>query len=698
MIGFLLTPWIVTRYVSNYAVEKLKRKASIAEVHVNPFLFTFEGKDFVFREADDRPIIGFGRLFVDFELSSIFRWAWTFADIRIERPSIHVEIQHNGRLNFADIAGSLPGSKDPQPTDRPPPRLLVQHAAIVDGSFTFSDGSRPTPAAATFSPLDLEFNEISTLPEQKGPYTVRAALPGGGEIGWRGAISLYPIFSEGDLSMAGFKLAAAWKFAQDKLKLAEPAGEMEVSTHYRFDYHERSPSLVLKDTRFALKELILTEKGKTAPLLALEAIEVSDGRFDLQTRDIMVPSIVVRNGKVAASVDEKGVFDWQQLVTPQEPTDRSAPASEAATTETQPWHLKTGSVNIVNVALDYTDRSRATPLALAVGGLNVELNASAEVGSGPVKAIVDNLEVKLNRVAFSQAGNDNPLLSLDTLGLNGGRIDIGGRALTITQVEAAGGGTSLVRDKDGRIQLLQMLDPGDRGKLKREIAETGSKARAEGQPWSFSLGAFDLNDFRVVLQDLTVVPDIVYQLTDIRVSLKNLTNDKTTPIAFNTSLNVVQGGRASFTGEVSQIGDHADARVKLTGVNIKPLHPAVARFTSLALESGNVSASARVSYRASKSGPKLRASGSVNFNGLRLNEADTAERFLEWKEMAANGIKFELSPNRLQVKELRLLEPGTKVVIFKDRSVNLAKVLKRPDAANTGTKPPAAQTSTPAVT
>ncbi|MDH4205792.1 MAG: hypothetical protein OEV45_09715, partial [Desulfobacteraceae bacterium] len=31
LLGFLLTPWIVTRYVSNYAVEKLKRKASIAE-------------------------------------------------------------------------------------------------------------------------------------------------------------------------------------------------------------------------------------------------------------------------------------------------------------------------------------------------------------------------------------------------------------------------------------------------------------------------------------------------------------------------------------------------------------------------------------------------------------------------------------------------------------------------------------------
>ncbi|MGD8974970.1 MAG: hypothetical protein PVJ56_16835 [Desulfobacterales bacterium] len=85
----------------------------------------------------------------------------------------------------------------------------------------------------------------------------------------------------------------------------------------------------------------------------------------------MVPSIVVRDGKVAVSVDEKGVFDWQKLVTLREPSDLSTTAPEASTPESQPWHLKTGSVKVVNVALDYTDRSRAAPLALVVGGLNI---------------------------------------------------------------------------------------------------------------------------------------------------------------------------------------------------------------------------------------------------------------------------------------------------------------------------------------
>jgi len=695
LLGFLFTPWILKRYVSNYTAEKLKRKASIVEVRVNPFIFTLEAKDFVLQEADDRPIIGFGRMFVDFELSSLFRWAWTFADIRIERPSLHVEIQHNGRLNFADLADSLPKSEDPPPTGHRPPRFLVQHAEIVDGSFTFSDRSDTTHAIETFSPLNLEFKEISTLPERKGPYTVKADLPGGGTVGWQGEVSLHPIFSEGKLSMAGFKLATAWKFAQDELNIAEPAGDIDFSTRYRFDYQKRIALLVLQDVKFALKGLLLTEKGKNTPLLALEAIEADGMRFDLQARELAVPNIVVRDGKVAASVDEKGLFDWQKLVTRRKSTDVTAPIPGASTPESQPWRLKAGEVKVENVAVDYSDHSRANPLALAVGGLNVLLNASAEVGTGPLKAIVDDLEVALNRVSISEAGDDTPFLSLDTLALNNGRIDIGSREITITRVGATGGGTDVVRGKDGRIRLFEMFNPGDKGRLKRHIAETGLKAQVEGKPWSFSLDAFEMNGFQVDLQDNTVVPAIVYGLKDIRASLKNLTNDDKTPIDFKTDLTVAQGGSVSVTGQVSQVGDRADAQAKITGINLKPLRPALSKFTSLALESGNISTSVRVKYLSAKSGPRLRANGSVNVNKLMVNEEGTGDRFLEWKKMSANGLKFGLSPDELHIEELRFLEPGAKVVIFKDRSINLAKVLKNSDALSDETAAP--QEEPPAV-
>jgi len=685
LLGFLLTPWIVKRYVNNYAVEKLKRKASIAEVRVNPFLFTFEARDFVLEEADNRPIIGFDCLFVNFQLSSLFHWAWTFADIRIEKPTFYVEIQNNGRLNLADLADSFPKSENPLSTDSPPTRLLVYHAEVIGGSLTFSDRSDTTHAQETFWPLNLKFNDISTIPEQKGPYIVKADLPGGGTVGWQGEISLHPIYSEGKLSMAGFKLATAWKFFQDKLKLAEPSGEMDFSTRYRFEYQKSSPLLVLQEARFALKRLLLTEKGRSTSLLSMEGIEVDGIRFELQTREIMIPHIVVHDGKVAASVDEKGVFDWQKLVTHSESKDVTAPTPDNATPDNQPWHLKAGEVRVENVTVNYTDQSRANPIALAVDRLNILLNASAEIGAGPVKAIVDVMEVALNQVSISEDVDDTPFLSLDTLALNDGRIDIGSREISIKRVEATGGGTSVVRDKKGKIRLIEMLNPKDTGRLKRDIAKTALKARAEGKPWSFSLDTFEMNGFQVALKDNTFVPAIDYDLKDIRASFRNLANYGKTPIDFKTDLKVIQGGSFKINGQLSQAGDRADAHAKIAGINLKPLHPGMAKFTSLVLESGNISASAHLKYRSAKSAPQLHANGSVSVNNLMLNEEDTGERFLEWKEMSVDGLQFGLSPDQLKIEEVKLMEPGAKVVIFKDRSVNLGKVLKSSDAVDDGT-------------
>ena len=177
LLGFLLAPRLIKRYVSDYAEETLKRNASIVEVRVNPFLFTFDAQGFVLKEADDSPIMGFGRMFIDFELSSLFRWAWTFADIRIERPLVHVEIRQDGRLNLAALSESFPKSKDSPSQDDRPLRLLVQHAEVIDGSFTFSDRSDLTPVSETFAPINIEFKQISTLRERKGLYTIRATCP-----------------------------------------------------------------------------------------------------------------------------------------------------------------------------------------------------------------------------------------------------------------------------------------------------------------------------------------------------------------------------------------------------------------------------------------------------------------------------------------------------------------------------------------
>ena len=192
--------------------------------------------------------------------------------------------------------------------------------------------------------------------------------------------------------------------------------------------------------------------------------------------------------------------------------------------------------------------------------------------------------------------------------------------------------------------------------------------------------------------DQTISPAIQYTLKDIRTSLKNISNDGKTPIDFDAGLTVAQGGSAHISGQLSQTGDHVTATVKLTGLNLKPLQPAVAEFTTLALESGSVSASADLTYQSAKSGPRVRAGGRASVDHLRLTEAGTGDRVLEWKSLSFSGMDFGLSPDRLKIKKINLVGPGAKMMVYKDRGFNLAQ-LKKDRKAEAIPDPPASASS-----
>ncbi|WP_300459143.1 DUF748 domain-containing protein [Desulfobacula sp.] len=693
MLGFVLAPHLVTSYVTRFSKETLNRQAAIGEVRVNPFLFTLDATNFSLTEPDGHPIIDVKRLFVDFELSSLFSRAWTFADILMEQPSVHISIEPDGHLNLASLADSLPKSEGPPPEKSPPPRLVVQHAEIVDGSITFSDLADTTPATETFAPLNIEFKEISTLPDQRGQCTIHAALPGGGAIGWNGKISLHPLFSEGHVRITDFKLATAWKFAQDELNLSKPEGNVNFNTAYRFDHLEQTPCLVLEHGNFELNGLKLIEKHQKTPLVSLETIKLSEMGFDSKKQLIKIPKTHVSNGRVAALVDNKGELNWQILVTAKKPSKKTAPVAMAPTSNAQPWKLNADALTIENIALDYKDNSRVNPLALRVDQFNLSLKAAAQIGGKNARTILESLKVRLTAVALLAEGNDSPLITLDRFALEDGRIDIGNRAITIPLIEITGGGAHLVRGKKGRIHIIEAFAPADRGMLKRKIAITDENARAKGNPWSFRLDSFELNGFETALVDQTVSPDIHYTLQDIRTSLKNISNDGKTPIYFDAGLKVFQGGQAHVKGQFGQTGNAVDATVKITELNLTPLQPAVAEFTTLTLESGNVSASADLAYQSAESGPKVRAEATVMVDDLKLNEAATGERILEWKRLSASGMTFGLAPDQLNIRELKLMEPGAKMVVFKDRSFNLAKLSKSPSTAGSKKNPRAASSN-----
>ena len=697
--GFFLVPRLVKTYVPRYVQEQLKRRVEIGEVRLNPLLFKLEIKHFRLQEADGRPLVAFDRLFVDFELSSVFRRAWTFAEIQLEAPRLDIVLARDGRLNVADLLDSFPQSEPtPQPAPTTPRRVLLQHAVVRKGTLSFTDLSGRAPQTATVEPINVELHNITTLPGRRGPYAISATLTGGGIVDWEGEVSLVPLGSAGHLGLRGFPLATAWRFIQEDIALAEPAGRVDAEVGYQLAYRDGAASLKVEGIDVTVAGLVLTQRGDRAPLVALERIHLAGGRGDLTSRELTVPEISLSRGRLAATMARDGTVNWQNLMV----TAAAAPAAgvtpapsvaqPAATPDARPWKLAVDKVRIEEIALSFTDQSRAAPLAVDVADLTVDLSAKLESGPAGLTGAASDVGVKLARVAVREAAAKASLVSLDQILVEGARVDLGAQQVAVSRVAVTGGATTVVRAADGSLPLLAMLGPADQGKSARPAAAVPARARTTpapaGKSWAVALGKFDLADHRLALADQSVTPAVQLEMTGIKASARDLRSDGKKPFPFDASLRVTQGGRFTAKGRVAPDGTAADATLSLAQLALTPAQPYIAQNAEVELRSGEVSTAGRLTYRADRGRAAVTYTGSVDVDSMNVVEAATGDLVVSWKSLHADTLRFGLAPDRMEIDEVRLTGLDGKLVIFEDKTLSVSKLMKTP-AAPAGTLPSA---------
>ncbi len=644
LAGFFLAPYLVTRYLPLYAAKQLHLQVRLEQVRINPLLFTCEAKGLSLQIDEEKPLLSVQRLFVDFELESLFRRAWTFADLVIESPSLHLVIGADGHLNLATLIDRLPQSEDPPNAgEEVPLRLLLKHLALSGGTAQVDDHSQPKPTKTTITPITLESNGISTLPEHRGSYTVTAAFPDGGTLGWKGEMSLQPISATGTIELKDFKLAAIWNLFRDRLNMEEPTGTAQITAGYHFSSKNGASALEVNPLSLAVRGLSLAEKGAPQPLLRLESLTASDGQINFVTRQMVFPAITLKGGRMAALVNKAGVGNWQGLAKTASQTPAKTPptsTTKPATDEPPPWRIAIKAFTATDLGLHYRDANRDTPISL---------------------------EADL------------------TMSLTGGNLDLGQQEASIKRIALTGGGVTFTQAPASASTAAE----DEKSRLKAESGQetTPGEIDTRKRPWKLAINQFSVSGFHLGFVDQKRKPPLVYDLTDLRAEMKDFSSPGERPVSFEVQTGIQQGGSASLSGTISQPSGQIEAQVAIAQLNLKPLQSLVAEHAALALVSGDLSANTHLLYATNGPKPSLTVEGEATIGKLLLKEDDTGDRFLAWKELAASGIDFGLNPDRLTIKEVRLREPGAKIIIFKDKSLNLNKVLKQTQEDKTDRPP-----------
>jgi len=670
--GFLFAPWLIRQQLPSLIDKHLGAQGSVSAVRINPFLLTFEATDLTITEKNGTPALQVGRIFVDFEASSLLRRAWTFRQIQIERPVVHAELDAKESLNLARLVKSA--STDTTPSARPaaestqPPRVLLQHFAISGGTFSFTDRTLEPAAKAQWAPVNFEMHDVSTLPDHRGEHALTARLPGGGSLQWQGKFTLAPMDSGGSITLKDAKLATPWQFVRDHLTIAEPAGSYELGLRYRLRYGNGALDLQADDLEFRAKDVAIAQQQGGATLLKLATIAFEGGSFDLRQRSLAFKEVRIADGALGVVLDQVGKPDWSKLVlapADAQPAAAEAPPAAKNVAAKAPWQIALPKVSIGPLALAVTDHSRVKPLHVTIASAQAGFGVAAAVGK-EIQVTIDNGALKIDDVHIRSGDAKEPLITLAAAELAGGAFDLQQKTARARLLRLSGGNTPVVREADGSLNLA------------------GAFAARRDEPpqdsgFNITLDRAEIIGYAVTVTDRTFQPAVTYDLENAHVAASNIAVPfkKASPVEL--SLRIKQGGTLQAKGAVDLLRQTADVRFEATDVALTPVESVLKRHATLTLASGKAGASGRVIWNGKSKPAVIRFAGATAITDVDLKTEGSSERLFSWQRLAAEDIAFDSADNRLAIAQLSIAQPYARLIVTKDRSTNLAGIM-RPSA------------------
>lgn len=337
----------------------------------------------------------------------------------------------------------------------------------------------------------------------------------------------------------------------------------------------------------------------------------------------------------------------------------------------QPFALQ-GELQLTQLALPYYAPllRQQTPIRISDGKL--DLSTHIDFGDSGLK--LQQLTLALQSLALLPPQQKQPALSLQTLQLADGQLDLTQRQLSLGSVQSSGLQFNVKRDSAGQIDWQQWLQ----GKV--APAKPGAAAPA----WGWKIGQLTLDNYAVNFDDDQATQPAHIKLSQLQLKAQNLGPKQAIPLDLATRIN--RSGTLAANGTLQLQPLSGDMRLKLNQVDIVQLQPYFSDKLNISLSSGQLNAAGQLRFI---QGEKVTGSfnGGVSINKLASVDKKYGQDFLNWKSLQINGIKA--NERQVSIDQINLNDFYSRLLVNADGRLNLLDIATKPDEANSavGTSP-----------
>jgi len=380
---YFIAPPIVRSQLEKRLAAELNREVTVGRVKLNPCTLSVTIEQFAIKARDGETLLGWERLFVNFDSFSLFTGEWRFQEIAADALEGSLIVMPDGTLSVQDLIAkySAPAAA---PVEKPKPArpLRIGTLAVSQAHFHFVDHSRSSKFETQFGPVTFSLTNFVTRQGNQAPYAFAATTESGERIEWKGTLSAVPLASTGELSLGGIALKKYAPYYRDFVRFDVREGTFDVKARYEADLAGEVPVVRLHEGFARLSNLQLAARDGAEPALAVRELTVTGIEADTAQRSATVARVAVSGGRVHVRRLASGEIDLATLLAPvSAPAAAATVAVSAVPASPAPAPaVKVGEVAVEAFAVTVEDRSTPRVATIPVSKLDLKL-AHFELGS-----------------------------------------------------------------------------------------------------------------------------------------------------------------------------------------------------------------------------------------------------------------------------------------------------------------------------
>lgn len=295
------------------------------------------------------------------------------------------------------------------------------------------------------------------------------------------------------------------------------------------------------------------------------------------------------------------------------------------------------------------------------------------------------------KLAFNQ--NKQPKISIAHLAINDISLDSDKQQIQVANLSLKGMWADIIV-QNGHVDLVALFTPkpinskGDpKGQSaaqdlkKPDIKRPNVKKTNDDKNWLVTLKQFHVIDSEINIVDNQIANAHHWRLYPFSISTGPLNSNINKPIDYKvafhigssaTKLPTLERGEFESNGSYDPKNNAVNGTISLAKFDIRQLQAYLTPYLNIQLSGGELATAGRFSVL--PSGNSTYA-GTLNLDKFKIKDNIKHQTIVKWQAMAINTLNFDLMSNKLNIANMVISEPYTKIIIAKDRTTNIGDLI-----------------------